>query len=67
MKANWNERFNTEEFQYGTVSNEFFKSQIDPLKLGRILIPTTEEGRDAVYTAKLGWDTYAFDQSERGQ
>ena len=67
MKANWNERFNTEDFQYGTSPNDFFKSQIDSVKLGRILIPAAGEGRDAVYAAKLGWDTYAFDQSERGQ
>jgi 2-polyprenyl-3-methyl-5-hydroxy-6-metoxy-1,4-benzoquinol methylase len=67
MKANWNERFNSEDFQYGTSPNDFFKSQIDPLKLGRILIPAAGEGRDAVYAAKLGWDTYAFDHSERGQ
>ncbi len=30
MKANGNERFNTEDFQYRTAPNDFFSLQIDP-------------------------------------
>jgi SAM-dependent methyltransferase len=63
----WNDRYKQEVFQYGTLPNDYFKAHIDPLPVGRILIPAAGEGRDAVYAAKLGWEVYAFDSSERGR
>jgi SAM-dependent methyltransferase len=67
MINTWNDRYEQETFQYGTEPNDYFKSQIDQLPVGRILIPAAGEGRDAVYAAKLGWEVYAFDSSERGR
>jgi SAM-dependent methyltransferase len=67
MINTWNDRYEQETFQYGTEPNDYFKSQIDQLPVGRILIPAAGEGRDAVYAAKLGWEVYALDSSERGR
>jgi SAM-dependent methyltransferase len=67
MKAMWNERYQQKEFQYGTNPNDFMASELAHLTPGRILFPGAGEGRDAVYAAKLGWETHAFDLSEQGQ
>lgn len=67
MKDSWNERFKPDEFQYGIEPNDYFKEKINALPVGRILIPAAGEGRDAIYAAKLGWEVYAFDSSERGR
>jgi hypothetical protein len=36
MKANGNERFNTEDFQYRTAPNDLIRLKIAPLKLVQI-------------------------------
>lgn len=59
----WDERFSGEEYIYGKEPNEFFKTEIDKLKPGKILLPAEGEGRNAVYAASLGWDVSAFDSS----
>lgn len=66
-KEFWNEWYAAEKYIYGTKPNDFFKSIIDTLEKGRILLPAEGEGRNAVYAAKLGWATDAFDISEEGQ
>ncbi|MGN6602658.1 MAG: class I SAM-dependent methyltransferase [Ginsengibacter sp.] len=66
-KEFWNERYSSEDFVYGTAPNEFFKSQIDKLPPGKLLLPAEGEGRNAVYAAKLNWTIDAFDQSEKGK
>ena len=67
MKAMWDERYQSKEYQYGINPNDFFAEQIAQFPIGRILIPAAGEGRDAVYAAKLGWEVYAFDLSEQGK
>lgn len=67
MKAMWDERYQSKEYQYGINPNDFFAEQIAQFPVGRILIPAAGEGRDAVYAAKLGWEVYAFDLSEQGK
>ena len=67
MKAFWNERYSREEYVYGELPNEFFKAQLQGLTPGKLLLPAEGEGRNAVYAASLGWDVYAFDQSEAGK
>jgi 2-polyprenyl-3-methyl-5-hydroxy-6-metoxy-1,4-benzoquinol methylase len=59
----WNERYSSGDYVFGTEPNEYFKTIIDSLPVGKILIPAAGEGRDAVYAAKLGWQVMAFDQS----
>ncbi len=67
MKDFWNQRYSEPDFAYGTAPNAYFKSLIDQLTPGRLLVPGAGEGRDAVYAATLGWDVLAFDQSEAGR
>lgn len=63
----WNERYAQEEFVYGTQPNEFFKTQLDKLDAGRILLPAEGEGRNGVYAASQGWEVVAFDISAKGK
>lgn len=64
----WNERYANPEFAYGTNPNEFLKEQLSQIHdKGTILFPAEGEGRNAVYAAKLGWETYAFDTSVEGK
>jgi hypothetical protein len=66
-KEMWDIRFSGEEYVYGTSPNEFFKSQIDSLKPGSLLLPGEGEGRNAVYAATRGWSVTAVDQSDEGK
>ncbi|TGL65579.1 class I SAM-dependent methyltransferase [Leptospira jelokensis] len=63
----WNERYASEEYVYGKDPNAFLHSRLPNLKKGRILFPCEGEGRNAVFAAGLGWDVFAFDQSESGR
>lgn len=63
----WNERYSKEEFAYGEQPNIYFKTQLDKLNAGAILLPTEGEGRNAVYAARQGWRVSAFDISGEGQ
>ncbi|MCW7469024.1 class I SAM-dependent methyltransferase [Leptospira kanakyensis] len=63
----WNERYANEEYVYGKEPNEFLRSRLPNLKKGRILFPCEGEGRNAVFAASLGWEVFAFDQSESGK
>ena len=63
MKEFWDERYKSIEFIYGVKPNEFLKNYIDKTSSGKLLLPGDGEGRNAVYTAKLGWDVTAFDYS----
>ena len=64
MKESWNSRYNTEKFIYGFNPNNFLKSFIENNPPGKILLPGDGEGRNAIYTAKNGWDVTAYDYSE---
>lgn len=48
----WDERYQGEDFVYGTEPNDFLRSQIDHLPPGRILCPAEGEGRKAVFLAE---------------
>lgn len=63
----WNERYSIDDYAFGKEPNLYFKSVIDLLPPGRILVPGAGEGRDAVYAARLGWDVFAFDLSIAGR
>jgi SAM-dependent methyltransferase len=67
MRDFWNQRYSEPDFAYGTEPNAYFKSIIDELPPGKLLVPGAGEGRDAVYAAMLGWDVLAFDLSEAGK
>jgi SAM-dependent methyltransferase len=59
----WDERYSTTEFIYGSEPNSFFKSELEKLASGKILLLGEGEGRNAVYTALNGWTVDAVDFS----
>ncbi len=67
MSDFWNTRYATKEYVYGIEPNEYFKSSIDTLQPGSILLPAEGEGRNAIYAATLGWQVTAFDFSQKGR
>ena len=67
MKSFWNERYAAPEFVYGTAPNEYYKSVLDKLPAGKLLLPCEGEGRNAVYAATQAWIVDAFDLSEAGK
>ena len=67
MQEFWDERYQVEEYVYGKAPNTFFKTQLDQLDPGNILLPGEGEGRNAVYAATRGWNVTAFDVSVEGR
>lgn len=67
MQQFWDERYRQEAYVYGEAPNVFLKEQLEGLTPGKILFPAEGEGRNAVYAATLGWDTYGFDTSNEGK
>jgi SAM-dependent methyltransferase len=67
MQNQWDERYASQEYIYGTQPNRFLKEKLSQLKPGKILFPAEGEGRNAVYAASIGWSTDAFDQSVEGK
>lgn len=67
MQNQWDERYAREDYVYGTEPNNFLKEKLAALLPGKILFPADGEGRNAVFAATRGWETYAFDQSIEGQ
>lgn len=61
--AFWDQRFSRPEYMYGKDPNLTFKTLIDQLTPGRLLLPGEGQGRNAAYAASLGWDVLAFDAS----
>lgn len=66
-KEQWNTRYLSGEYIYGTDPNKFLSSFLQAHEPGMILFPAEGEGRNAVYAASLGWKADAFDQSENGR
>lgn len=63
----WNDRYKKKEFAYGIEPNEFLKEQIQKIDTGTILFGAEGEGRNAIHTAKNGWNVSAFDISQEGK
>ncbi len=63
MREFWEERYKNRDYVYGDKPNVFFKTFIDGVEPGRILLPAEGEGRNAVYAANKGWEVNAFDFS----
>ena len=67
MQNQWDERYARQEYIYGTEPNNFLKEKLSLIKPGCILFPAEGEGRNAVFAAKQGWKTDAFDQSNEAK
>jgi 2-polyprenyl-3-methyl-5-hydroxy-6-metoxy-1,4-benzoquinol methylase len=63
MKEFWDQRYRDHEMVYGYEPNDFFRSFIQQIEPGRVLLPAEGEGRNAVYAAGQGWQVDAFDYS----
>lgn len=63
----WNEKYLENDYHYGLKPNRFLELMLESRPPGRLLFVAEGEGRNAVYAAKLGWEVYAFDQSERAR
>lgn len=62
----WDERFSTAGFTYGTEPNDFLASVTERIPQGKILSLAEGEGRNAVYLASRGHDVTAVDASAVG-
>lgn len=62
----WDQRYATEEYQYGTAANDFLHRVAPQLPLGKCLCLAEGEGRNAVYLAGLGHQVTAVDASSVG-
>jgi SAM-dependent methyltransferase len=62
----WDERYNTDEYVYGTEPNTFLVEAAGTIPKGRVLCLAEGEGRNAVYLAGLGYEVAAVDASKIG-
>lgn len=63
----WDERYNQNDYIYGTNPNEFFREELQKIPPGIIFLPAEGEGRNAVYAALQKWEVHAVDSSIEGQ
>lgn len=63
----WDERYRQEEFVYGEQPNEYLKTKLSDIPVGKALFPAEGEGRNAVFASGLGFEVFAFDQSKEGK
>ena len=66
----WDQRFSSEEYAYGKEANIWLSeriSQINPPPHNRALFPADGEGRNAVWAARIGWNSEVFDLSSVGK
>ncbi len=64
-QPDWNARYSTSEFAYGTEPNSFLKQHAD-LLLDPVLSIAEGEGRNAVFLASQGLRVHAVDNSSVG-
>lgn len=62
----WDEKFDEDEYIYGTEPNEWIKSVFHRKGCAKVALLAEGEGRNAVYMAKLGHDVTAYDYSHVG-
>ena len=62
----WNQRYDSDEFVYGTEPNSFLSENAE-LLIGPVLSLAEGEGRNAVFLASLGLDVLGVDGSEVGR
>lgn len=61
--ARWNQRYDVEEYLFGTAPNDFLADMADRLPIGRALCLAEGEGRNAVFLSERGHDVTAVDAS----
>ena len=63
----WNERYDTDDYQFGVSPNDFLVEKASDLPVGKTLCLADGEGRNGVYLAKLGHRVTGIDLSSKGQ
>lgn len=63
---NWDDRYSSTDYAYGTEPNDFLVGVVDNIPVGRILCIAEGEGRNAVFLASRGYDVVAVDSSSVG-
>lgn len=63
----WDDKFGQADLLYGDRPNRFFKSELERLMPGKLLLPGEGEGRNAVWAAKKKWEVHAIDYSSTGR
>ena len=66
MKPNWDERFSSPDYVYGTEPNAFVAAMAPQIPAGPVLCLAEGEGRNAVHLAQRGHAVTAVDQSAVG-
>jgi len=62
----WDNKYDGEDYLYGTEPNDFLREQMHRLKKGRVLCLAEGEGRNAVHLARAGFEVTAVDSSAVG-
>jgi hypothetical protein len=62
----WDARYNSPSYAYGTEPNDFLSEVADRILKGRVLCLAEGEGRNAVFLAGLGYSVIAVDGSRAG-
>ncbi|MDA8621947.1 methyltransferase domain-containing protein [Psychrosphaera sp.] len=62
----WDNEYDTDEYVYGKLPNDFLKSHYNSIPKGKVLLLAEGEGRNAVFLAKLGYSVTAVDISSVG-
>lgn len=63
----WNSRYEQSEFVYGEEPNVFLADHLPLITKGKVLFSAEGEGRNAVYAATQGLESFAFDISSAGR
>ncbi|MFE8070457.1 class I SAM-dependent methyltransferase [Marinobacteraceae bacterium S3BR75-40.1] len=63
---NWDERYSSETYAYGTAPNEFLAANAEHLPPGRLLCLADGEGRNGVWLAEQGFTVTSVDASGVG-
>jgi len=66
----WDLRYSSDEYAYGKEANIWLSeriSQLNPSQNNRALFPADGEGRNAVWAARIGWNSEVFDLSIIGK
>lgn len=62
----WDERYESDEYAYGTEPNDFLAKNYHDIPKGKVLNLAEGEGRNAVFLAKKGYSVTAVDASKVG-
>lgn len=64
--SEWNDRYRTDEFVFGTAPNDFLAEVASRIPPGSVLCLGEGEGRNGVHLASLGYEVTGVDASDVG-